>query len=608
MPDKLQVKACLSCRKVKMKCVTSEGSGKCDRCSRKSLPCVVREHCRGRKPGMRLTRKEGHRQDRPVATASGRPRADFFAESESFQPHSLLSHQAMKGRFSLQNILSVDHGTDPRPSDSHAVPAGDPIVLGLINMQVASSLLEYFIEKINPYISQLDPALHTLTYLRKSPFLLTTVLAASAKAFSSTLYPALAAHAESLFTQCFRRGEKSPEIIQAILLTTYWKEPNDTRAWTSVGLAIRIAIDLGWHRLSPTASHKEGLTDLQRRGIRNIERTFLVLFVYDRSLSLQTGKPWMIDRNELIDGAESWWRDELASHNDQLLCAFVALRLLTADIFDLLTPSKVPAPRVERLLAILDTRIDAWQAKWLSTLPSPAVKNTCHTFMMKFYGFHTRLQLFSIPLQDKKPRTTTTDQRQIHEIKPFWLSFQNATAMLQLVVESSDLLYLAQDSIHVMAAYAAVFLIKLLLSSPPAVTSEIESIATKVIRDAAGTFAGLSAPANSSCTFQARFLENILLEYTRIRSGRFDTPRRRPQPSAFSSDSMQEQVTVQPSSRLSLGFMLGGEELRPSLDSSPGVEYDQASYSFGSLLGDDEGAWDFFAQAGFNIEEGVFSC
>ncbi|KAJ0426576.1 fungal-specific transcription factor domain-containing protein [Aspergillus carlsbadensis] len=460
MPGKQQIKACLACRKVKMKCVTSEGGSTCDRCSRKSLPCVVREHCRGRKPGMRLTRKDGRR---PATTTLGRATADFFSESDSFQPQSLLSHQAMKGRFSLRNILSVDHGVESRPSDSGSIPPADPVMLGMINTQVALCLLEYFVQKINPYISQLDPVLHTFSFLRKSPFLLTTVLAAAAKAFESSLYADLNAHAESLFATCFRRSDKSTEIIQAILLTTYWKEPNDTRAWTSVGLAIRIAMDLGWHKLSPLASRKDGLTELQRREIRNVERTFLVLFMYDRSLSLQTGKPWMIERTELIDSAETWWQDPVSSPNDQLLSSFVALRLLTADTFDLLSSSKTPVAQTERLLSILNTRIDSWQSKWLTAV-STSSGNSCHSFLIKFYGHHARLQLFSLPLHET--RIQTFEQVPVTDIKPFWLSFQNAHAMLQLVSESSSLLYLAQDSVHVMVAYAAIFLIKVRLPFP----------------------------------------------------------------------------------------------------------------------------------------------
>lgn len=83
-----------------------------------------------------------------------------------------------------------------------------------------------------------------------------------------------------LFSRALRHGVKSPEIVQAILVLTYWKEPDDTRAFVNVGLAVRIALELGWHKTGVRSpfSH-EGCDD---RCKRNIERTWLVLFVYDR--------------------------------------------------------------------------------------------------------------------------------------------------------------------------------------------------------------------------------------------------------------------------------------------------------------------------------------
>lgn len=137
---------------------------------------------------------------------------------------------------------------------------------------------------LNPYISQLDPVLHTFSYVRqKSAFLLTSILAASSKIYNSALYPTLHKHAEDLYLETVRTGTKSTEIVQAILILTYWKEPEDTRAWVTVGCVIRMCMDLGWHKLTPTSSlSRQVMAEKERRGARNIERTWLVLFVYDR--------------------------------------------------------------------------------------------------------------------------------------------------------------------------------------------------------------------------------------------------------------------------------------------------------------------------------------
>ncbi|KAL4881817.1 hypothetical protein BJY04DRAFT_207301 [Aspergillus karnatakaensis] len=610
--------ACLPCRKVKMKCATTRGKTACDRCSRKALECLFREHRRGRKPGVRLARKSRdsqgaikHPQDEPLHIRERDP--DFWAEPDGFQPHSLLNRLAMRGKFSLQNILSVE----PEPRDSRPrasavqISPDDPVLLGLINTQVALSFLDYFMQKLNPYISQLDPALHSFEYLRKSPFLLTTVLTAAAKAFQSGLYPTLHAHAERLFADSFRRGDKSTEIIQAILLLTYWKEPNDTRAWISVGLAIRIAMDLGWHRLSTKNNQEADSNETTRREQRNIERTMLVLFVYDRSLSLQTGKPWMIEKSEFIESAESWWKHPLAIPNDRLLCSFVTLRLLTADTFDLLVPVKQsPASRHERLLASLHEHIHLWQRKWLEVVhhEQPMEILTCHSFLIRLYGCHSRLQLSSIPLQSLRPGD-------LNSPAVFWLSYETAVEMLQLIADSSPVLYLAQDPIHVMTAYAAIFLIKLLLSSPLMRTPEIEQSAKATIRDVATTFGALSGPPTSSCSYQARFLENILSEFDRVKRQPSAARASGPDSVAVGTNSHnahgEEQRTVQqwitpPADKPSLFPPTTSTPLAHNLTILEGGHSVEGQEDFGFSFGDEETWDDIFAAAGFSIQEGVF--
>lgn len=56
--------------------------------------------------------------------------------------------------------------------------------------------------------------------------------------------------------------------------------------------ACRMSVELGLNRyVSPPPPNE---TELQLRERRNRERTYLVLFVHDRSLSMQTGRQWML--------------------------------------------------------------------------------------------------------------------------------------------------------------------------------------------------------------------------------------------------------------------------------------------------------------------------
>jgi hypothetical protein len=126
--------------------------------------------------------------------------------------------------------------------------------------------------------------LHTFEYVRqRSPFLLTAILAASSKAFHPGLHPTLRSHTENLLGKAFTKGTKSTETVQAILICTYWKEPDEIRTWLLIGYAIRMCIELGWHELVPIARKTPTPNDeMAIREARNVERTWLVLFVYDR--------------------------------------------------------------------------------------------------------------------------------------------------------------------------------------------------------------------------------------------------------------------------------------------------------------------------------------
>lgn len=137
---------------------------------------------------------------------------------------------------------------------------------------------------LNPLICVLDPALHTFQYVREmSSFLFTVILAAAAKAFNPDLHPKLYKHSEDLYMECVRYCVKSAEVIQAILIFTYWKQPNDTRSWSSIGYAIRLCMELGWHKLTINVSDiSQSKSKVEARQRRSSERTWLVLFIHDR--------------------------------------------------------------------------------------------------------------------------------------------------------------------------------------------------------------------------------------------------------------------------------------------------------------------------------------
>lgn len=114
-------------------------------------------------------------------------------------------------------------------------------------------------------------------------------------------------------------------------------------------------------------------------------------------------------------------------------------------------------------------------------------------------------------------------------MEALWVSYSSALEMLHLICRHSSWLYFAQDSVHVMTAYSAAFLIKvltltgyppkpkcetnherqLLMSVPESVTRQIEPAIKNAISGAAVVFSQQAAPPGSSCALQAEFLDNI---------------------------------------------------------------------------------------------------
>ena len=85
-------------------------------------------------------------------------------------------------------------------------------------------------------------------------------------------------------------------------------------------------------------------------------------------------------------------------------------------------------------------------------------------FMIKFYVMHLRLQLYSLPLQGV---LASNDPSLSANLGILWTSYSSALEMLEPICKSSEFLCYVQDSVHVMTAYSAAFLIQVSAHSFP---------------------------------------------------------------------------------------------------------------------------------------------
>ncbi|PWN34359.1 uncharacterized protein FA14DRAFT_161780 [Meira miltonrushii] len=210
----------------------------------------------------------------------------------------------------------------------------DPVQIGLIELSELESLFDIFFARINPLLTIFDPFLHSVTYVRNRSALLTTVIAALAARLSdegrhAKLAVVLESHwRQKLLPEAILGGYKSVELAQAFLVLAIYHKPtnrlSEDRSWQYLGFAIRIATEIGVNRLTQPNDEAKDNEQVRRR-IRNRHRLWISLWLTDRSLSLQTGRPATIAEDDLVAKSDLWHREDFALPEDARLVSLVKL-------------------------------------------------------------------------------------------------------------------------------------------------------------------------------------------------------------------------------------------------------------------------------------------
>ncbi|THH20938.1 hypothetical protein EW146_g495 [Bondarzewia mesenterica] len=398
----------------------------------------------------------------------------------------------------------------------------DPVTAGIIDDGYAKVLFDLLFLRLNPFINLFDPALHSTSYVRsKSPFLFTTLIMAGCKFFKPEAYKACQKLAHEFAVRAFAEGWKSVEVVQAFACLTYWKEPDDTRTWTYIGYACRMAVELGLNRYVPNPPSHE--TEFQLRERRNRERTYLVLFVHDRSLNMQTGRQWMLPECDLVRHSSTWHEEGgmPMRPEDVIVAAFVQLRRIAAELTDVfympnkgVTGTAHADVNQEVLLRNCNGKLTQWMETWEHEMRR-ANGESFHFAFLRFFRLYVRLFLNSFGVQ----ASMSPQSRVPPSVQALSACYTSALDHLQIVTKdfaAMSMLRYGQESITVMTAYCAVFLLKLLRSSNTlaelheGATNEIHS----VISQTADAYAEVStlSPTSTGAAYHARFLRGLVAQ------------------------------------------------------------------------------------------------
>ncbi|KAI9450175.1 hypothetical protein F5148DRAFT_1370891 [Russula earlei] len=237
---------------------------------------------------------------------------------------------------------SMDLGLRKPLIDKTSPP--DILVHRLVTPEDVEKLFEIFYTRINPFISLLEPKLHTptLTFSR-CPFLFTVVCAISLhysekhEVHSIAMHFAKTAAANALIVQKQPRttvsdrrpaprtqrapnwlatigGWESVELCQAYILLSIYAVParrwEEGHSWLYTGLAIRIATDLNLHILPP----KKPTTEQQELEMLNRTRIWIICFNIDKSTATQFGKPSTLKEDFIVRKSLEWYKSSPNNH------------------------------------------------------------------------------------------------------------------------------------------------------------------------------------------------------------------------------------------------------------------------------------------------------
>ncbi|KAF9524196.1 fungal-specific transcription factor domain-containing protein [Crepidotus variabilis] len=367
---------------------------------------------------------------------------------------------------------ATDLGMRASLIERHSPP--EILVHGLVKSEDVEKLFQIFYERVNPFISLLDPVLHTpASTFTRCPFLFTVICAISSRYYAekSEIYPIAMHFAKHSAANALIDGWKSVELCQAYILMSIYAVParrwEEDRSWLYTGLAIRIATDLNLHHVSSIKPQSES----HEREILNKTRVWMICFNLDRSTATQFGKPSTIKEDFIVRNAKDWYKKSQYNHPyDIHLCAYSALLQIVAKFHDEIF-SDPTAPtglnkKVDFRAVTLnhDRHLTGYHEEWLKRFKADSDPNdpacAVRVSLLPFLVAYSRLVMFSFGFQQAFQRGFQPEDRVY-----FNTCLESAKAVIENMIDGlapSGYMRFAPDGHFVFASFASAFLLKLL--------------------------------------------------------------------------------------------------------------------------------------------------
>lgn len=465
--------ACVDCKSVKVRCEYVQGERKCKRCQAKHLPCQPRERKKRKAADTHEElQKRALQQDRQI-------------EELLLQYDKLKKEQKIKEWMSrplptpangnpgqcIKRKGRYSDATAAYYSAGHAHRLNPPEIVKHCSLYPddITELFAIFFARINPYFSILDEDLHTPKHLIwSSPFLFTVICAAASRYYTARpdVYLLAMDIARDTAGKALVEGYIGVDVCQAYLILALYPVPKkrweEDRSWLLMGVAIRMAMELGLNQPPPDPC--DGREALNRT------RTWLNCYCVDGSHAIQFGKMPMLPLDDyLARTSRNWYKSSpMNTPFDVHLCAYVQIILIMAQWrqansaclkhpgskdFDIVKTALQSQERLSQEMA----HWDAAYAKEFYFMPLPICNYRGNTTRM--ITAYLKLVVLSVGFQHSAKRGLSRGCEVVMK------SIAAARNVIDIIIEHlapTGYLRYAMDANFLYVSFAAAFLINLL--------------------------------------------------------------------------------------------------------------------------------------------------
>lgn len=303
-----------------------------------------------------------------------------LSSGQQLEPE-ISAHIPIESLYELTRLRSLKGETvEEQPCDHN-----DFISRGLISIDRAEALLQYYQVHLDPYIYGLASKYKSLETLRRSSSLLTACIctvAASHQAGDPQIYEICNDEFRRLISGSMFERRVSLDYIRALVIGSYWL--SDV-SWTMMGLAIRRAGDINLPKYynqivnDSFAPRNDGYLgggsgsgDLSPAAETAIDavRLWYLLYICDQHLSILYTRAPMIREDETIRGWRAYLESSSASQADLRISSQLALMIQLSGVrqfFGVDATKVIPRGSMPHINTF-SHHLDKWLAYWSSKL------------------------------------------------------------------------------------------------------------------------------------------------------------------------------------------------------------------------------------------------